>query len=903
MNKLKVICVVLMITITGLCYKLMLENGETKIKGFLEDALDSKQLSVETWTGIIASLGKYESKDWEKEGNTKAKDYPDAKADLGRRKLSLLAANQKSWEHARKFAGKIVDPELKAITFIHLAEKLKDSAETTLLDGFVEQALLAVSDMRVNEVPESVYVLYDLRRRVPNHALVDRVNDAWRKQTQQAPRLIEKRIEETAPSGEPLAESLRLREQVRLHALAAEIASYGNESQTIREKLKGAKAILSNITHDRHKSIAFHVLVEGMAKCVLADTNDDGFSSFYTTYFTKLVQILPKSTYPIERILGGIEASAIILRATPAPSGAATKLAGGFLDEAESLAQSLRPEHENEKHKSEPNVPPPVSFLLREVRTLKLALAELPSKDDVEDISFVSKIQDSVNGDIPTKESLGPERLDLLLTQLAVARAYAKVGTQKDVKNALDKARKGAEGLDNPHQKSAILRAIVEIAVGVDILTHTDSASAAPDKNLMEFADEVRKDERLDASDRGWADAAYAIAQARLANKARGTAIGAIDRGLDGGLRMPSIIWKWLGECTNHAEFTESIKVAEQAGPARNFALHGVARELAKAQYLDCADKQLKNVTDDNLRTSGYVAIVLGDSVDRLALPKVRLLAVSDQVKFPSQENEDSMQLVPSGYFIMGTSERDIDQKPPHYVYLDTFYIDKYEVTVGQYAEFLRENDKRDFRPHEWSDKNVSDKNFIRENRKKPVVTITHENATRYCEWASKRLPTEAEWEKAARGAYFRLGGRDIFPWGHELPDADAQKTGIERSHYNKQTNWTGYKDLKDVDDIVRSKEGAINRGERKSGEKNPGNSPYEVYDMAGSVWEWVEDWYSASSYIHSHPENPKGPPAGTWKVLRGGAWDDGKEKLEATYRLYKDPPYYYSTIGFRCAR
>lgn len=906
-----IVCLVLMVVMGVLGYGLVPESAETKIRRSVEIALSNSHpndppnlLTMETLIMGIAVLGKWE--EWE----NKAKDYPEAKADFGRSELSLFTANQKLWGQAEKFAASIKNSEVKAVTFAHLAKESEQSQDPERQNGFIQDALNAIEDMP--ERAERVHVLYDLQRRVPDSASVNKVKDRLNEETKKVLAQIESRIEEQPTPKESKLESLRLREKVRLLALAAEVESYAGEPTTIKKKLEDAKAVLTKINDDRDRSIAFHLLIEGTATCLLADPNG---IDFYKTYLTTLGDVFPKSTSLIEPILGRIEASAIILRATPPPPVAAMKLAREFLSQAEDLASTLRRDHRAQQQLSEQKIPSPASFLLREVRTLELAHTTLLSKYMVEpddmrkepSIALVLKIQEHVKAEMPQKESVGPERLDLLLTQLAVARAFAQMNKSESVKEALRDARKEAEKLYNPHQKSAVLRAIVEIAAGISTGARTDNASAAPDKDLMNFARQVLDDESLDPSDKGWASASYAIGLARQVNNAWSNPTGAIERGMNGGSWMPPIPWKFFGGCPNRGVFSDSIMtVPNQKGPARNFALHGIARELAKAQYLDCVLKQLNDVSDANLRTSGYAEILLDDSKDITALPKFGVLALLDQVspdqdRFRSQDKVASMRLVPGGYFIMGTAYRDIDQSPPHYVHLNTFYIDEHEVTVAQYEKFYSTRNEPRFKPQtEWSDETV------RKYGMKPVIGITYEQATWFCEWADKRLPTEAEWEKAARGTYFRSGEQNIFPWGSELPDKDTQEPGMLRAHYDIRKNWTGYEDLKNVRDIAWTNTAKRDRGNEKGGQKNdlnPGNSPYQVIDMAGSVWEWVKDWHSASYYSHSSPEDPQGPPAGIWRVLRGGSWDNKEGQLEATYRLYKDPPYYYSTIGFRCAK
>ncbi|MDI3465267.1 MAG: hypothetical protein OJF50_004088 [Nitrospira sp.] len=887
-NTVRVVSVALMIAIVGLGYIYMPPSGETKVRGFLEGALGKQKplpMEMEILTRAIAALG-----DWDK-WKEKAKDYSEAKADFGRSELALLAANQKLWDRAQDFAAHIKNSTLKAITFTHLAKELKESGDPKMLNGFVQSALEAVQRMHENESAERVRVLYDLQRRMTDPALVKKVQNTLREETENALAQIEGRIQEQASPAKSLPESLRLREQVRLLALAAQVESYAGGLKTMRVKLEEAKAKLNKIKDDRERSIAFHVLIQGMAECVLADTDSE---DFYKIYLTEIV----KSASPTEHILGLIEASAVILRANPPDD--ATKLASESLHEAENLASSLRSDKRRKKQPPEQDVSLPASFLLREVRTLILAHANILNEYMVKhsdtkqepSTALVRRIQEMVNEEISEKESVGPERLDLLLTQLAVVRAFVKVDkpcveerkkadealsdtrdkvAKSCAEKALSDAKDWAGRLQNPHQKSAVLRSIVEIAAGVDTVARTVYASADPDEALMEFAKDVLEDESLDPSDKGWGDASYAIGLARRASKARNSLTGAINHGVDDISRMSSILWEFLGRCPNYAEFSTSVTKANQSGPARSFALQWVAREMATARYLTCADKLLIDVRDDNVQTAGYAAILLGESADIPTLPKVGVLGVSDTVSTQLLENKVSMQLVSGGYFIMGTADKDryIDQRPPHYIYLNTFYLDKHEVTVEQYASFYRKHDeKRELKPHEWDDK----KNFVPTNGRKPVVGITYEQATRYCEWAGKRLPTEAEWEKAARGT----DGR-IYPWGNDAPTP-------RHANFDK-SDWNNYEVLTPV------------------GSFEDGKSPYGVFDMAGGVWEWVEDWYSASYYIHSSPENPHGPPAGNWRVLRGGAWDNNGEKLEATSRLYKDPPYYYHTIGFRCAR
>jgi sulfatase modifying factor 1 len=193
-------------------------------------------------------------------------------------------------------------------------------------------------------------------------------------------------------------------------------------------------------------------------------------------------------------------------------------------------------------------------------------------------------------------------------------------------------------------------------------------------------------------------------------------------------------------------------------------------------------------------------------------------------------------------------------------VFLDAFCIDKYEVTNRQYARFLQETGHR--KPAFWEDE--------RFNRpEQPVVGVAWEDAVAYAQWAGKRLPTEAEWEKAARGT----DGRE-YPWGNTLT-------------YSLECNSAGTQD----NHMYTAPVGSF-----------PADaSPYGVMDMAGNAWEWCADWYDPIYYHRTARRNPRGPDAGELRVRRGFSWDDGLAKT--TGRQGKNPLQMDSKTGFRCAR
>jgi formylglycine-generating enzyme required for sulfatase activity len=221
------------------------------------------------------------------------------------------------------------------------------------------------------------------------------------------------------------------------------------------------------------------------------------------------------------------------------------------------------------------------------------------------------------------------------------------------------------------------------------------------------------------------------------------------------------------------------------------------------------------------------------------------------------------MVLVPAGEFTMGGNEA-VSEKPVHRVALVAYYMDKYEVTVEQYAKFLEETKRGT--PPEWKILNQP------LHQKHPVVMVDWSDADTYCQWAEKRLPTEAEWEKAARGTDER-----VYPWGNDVP------TPL-RANYGKN-KWNNHAALVPV------------------GTLEAGQSSYGIHDMAGNVWDWVSDWYSKIYYKTSPSQNPKGPEQGELKVLRGGSWFSRAGHLHSANRNHNTPAFRSHYSGFRCAK
>jgi sulfatase modifying factor 1 len=219
--------------------------------------------------------------------------------------------------------------------------------------------------------------------------------------------------------------------------------------------------------------------------------------------------------------------------------------------------------------------------------------------------------------------------------------------------------------------------------------------------------------------------------------------------------------------------------------------------------------------------------------------------------------------LIPAGPFFMGSETGQDDERPIHRIELDAFYIDKYEVTVSRYARFLRAQSPD--RPFLWKQATEGAQG------QKPVIGVDWFDAKEYCEWVGRRLPSEAEWEKAARGDDQRT-----YPWGNESPT---------RAHANAgQHTWSGYDTLETVGSHAR------------------GDSPYGVADLAGNVWEWIADWYDQTYYAASPAKNPRGPKAGPLRALRGGAWNNDAAVIRATNRAAYAPSARRNDVGFRCA-
>lgn len=223
------------------------------------------------------------------------------------------------------------------------------------------------------------------------------------------------------------------------------------------------------------------------------------------------------------------------------------------------------------------------------------------------------------------------------------------------------------------------------------------------------------------------------------------------------------------------------------------------------------------------------------------------------------------MIFVPAGEFTMGSNTGRSDEQPVHRVHLDAFWIDQTEVTNAMYAKCVADGD---------CDSPSSSSSYTHDSYygnptydDYPVIYVNWSQAAAYCKWAGRELPTEAQWEKAARGTDGRT-----YPWGE----------GINCDKANYTISCVG-----DTSEV---------------GSYSNGASIYGALDMAGNVWEWVNDWYGDTYYASSPSSNPSGPASGQYRVLRGGSWIWIDGSARSAGHLWFNPTVTAFYLGFRCS-
>jgi formylglycine-generating enzyme required for sulfatase activity len=333
-----------------------------------------------------------------------------------------------------------------------------------------------------------------------------------------------------------------------------------------------------------------------------------------------------------------------------------------------------------------------------------------------------------------------------------------------------------------------------------------------------------------------------------------------------GALDMAGNVWEWVNDRYLSTYYTKTLSFNPQ-GP--NIGKYHVMRGgswLLSDYFVRTANRGYDSPAWQ-YKSLGFRCV--RSSVTPVQDPESPLntSAPATATPFSSSDRVDEL-LIPAGEFVMGSSNGEgyDNERPQHMVYLDAYYIDKYEVTNARYQACVGVGvcDA----PQESSSSTRGSYFGNPEYADYPVIQVSWVQAEAFCAWEGKRLPTEAEWEKAARGT----DGR-IYPWGNEAPDAGL-------------LNYDG------------------NVGDTKAvGSYPTGTSPYGVMDMAGNVWEWVNDWYGEDYYSVSPRDNPPGPETGQRRVLRGGSWSNNGSFVRSAVRNLNLPDYWGNFYGFRCVR
>jgi formylglycine-generating enzyme required for sulfatase activity len=290
----------------------------------------------------------------------------------------------------------------------------------------------------------------------------------------------------------------------------------------------------------------------------------------------------------------------------------------------------------------------------------------------------------------------------------------------------------------------------------------------------------------------------------------------------------------------------ETVRVPPPTDPA----MDASSADRAKSGGAELQEETAKRPAADNILTDPQ-------PLSHLQRQELARLAQQGIVSPPG------MVLVPEGDFLRGSDLGLPDTRPSRPIYLGSFWIDQYEVTNDQYRQCVQAGvcslpkDQETFDETEFGSY--------------PVNNVTWLQARAYCRWKGRRLPTEAEWEKAARG----VDGRR-YPWGDDVALAHA----LLRTHGTDQKR-QGILPVGSLPDTA---------------------SPYGVGDLAGNVWEWVSDWYAEDYYAMAPARNPQGPIHGTFRVLRGGDWSHSPLELQTTHRGWDEMTYWGPMLGFRCA-
>jgi len=306
--------------------------------------------------------------------------------------------------------------------------------------------------------------------------------------------------------------------------------------------------------------------------------------------------------------------------------------------------------------------------------------------------------------------------------------------------------------------------------------------------------------------------------------------------------------------CSIVMEFLEDMKLKKELP---YIDIEGIKKLAKKHNLLNLLKEHPPFTIDETVQKEDYILEEKPSEV--IDLPGIII----------NEKDNSEMILIPAGNFIMG--KQGGEDNPRHTVYLEAYYIDRYPVTNLQYEKFEKET--RYQTEGDWR------KYYSSGTTLYPATCLTWKDAFSYLEWAGKRLPTEAEWEKAAAGEKGRL-----FPWGDTWDPNKCNNVNINR---------------KDI--IARMMNIDNNRGIIPVGSIPDGASPYGVEDIAGNIWEWCQDWYEKDYYSKCPPSNPMGPATGKYKVARGGSWKGNWPYFfECSFRRWTSPQDRITFCGFR---
>lgn len=340
---------------------------------------------------------------------------------------------------------------------------------------------------------------------------------------------------------------------------------------------------------------------------------------------------------------------------------------------------------------------------------------------------------------------------------------------------------------------------------------------------------------------------------------------------------------------------------AERSNRSEKYLHAGPAAAWAVAQHGQADDETVAALIA-GLERADYPAWFKGDLVGALTAVTGERFGY-DALSWRSwqekrrTDHREAMVDIPGGAFLMGSDHGEIAEKPVHRVVLSAFSIDRFETTNAEFAEFVLargyvtdpersgvgwdwDGEWREIKKADWRHPHGS-ASSIQGLERHPVVQVSWSDAQAYCRWREKRLPTEAEWERAARG-----DGDRSYPWGNEPP-----------------RDGTRYRASYGSDECCRADAGDGYLFTAPVGSFPLGRSPFGVEDLAGNVWEWLEDWFDPEFYRQSSSENPLNKTITGRKVIRGGGWGNDPIGLRATLRHANPPDIGLSMVGFRCAR